>query len=82
MFSWIAVLSGMASLPPDLEWRTLAGGSLLAGIGFTMSLFIADLAFSQSLIDSAKSGIFLASIFSAAAGLALLKWTSHRGMRT
>lgn len=82
VFSWVAVRSGMATLPPDLQWRTLAGGSLLAGIGFTMSLFIANLAFSQSLIDSAKSGIFLASIVSAAAGLALLKWTSGGGTRT
>jgi NhaA family Na+:H+ antiporter len=44
-----------------------------------MSLFIANLAFSKSLIDSAKLGIFLASIFSAVAGLALLMWLpAHR----
>lgn len=71
-FSWLAVRSGIAERPPDLSWRALAGGGLLAGIGFTMALFIANLAFSKSLIDSAKLGIFLASVFSAAAGLALL----------
>ena len=50
----------------------LAGGGLLAGIGFTMALFIANLSFGESLIDSAKLGIFLASIVSAVAGLTLL----------
>lgn len=78
-FSWLAVRSGIAIRPPNLDWRLLAGGGLLAGIGFTMALFIANLAFSQSLIDSAKLGIFLASIVSAAAGLALLRWWPGRG---
>jgi NhaA family Na+:H+ antiporter len=54
----------------------LAGGGLLAGIGFTMALFIANLAFSESLIGSAKLGILLASIVSALAGLALLTWAT------
>ena len=71
-FSWLATRLGIAVRPPDLSWRLLIGGGLLAGIGFTMALFIANLAFSQSLIDSAKLGIFLASGFSAVAGLALL----------
>jgi NhaA family Na+:H+ antiporter len=78
-FSWLAVRSGIAMRPPDLSWKLLAGGGLLAGIGFTMALFIANLAFSKSLIDSAKLGIFLASVFSALAGLALLRWWSARG---
>jgi len=68
----------IAVLPPGLSWRLLAGGSLLAGIGFTMALFIANMAFSESLIDSAKMGIFLASVFSALAGLALLMWLPAR----
>ncbi|MCO6440357.1 MAG: Na+/H+ antiporter NhaA [Nitrococcus mobilis] len=71
-FSWLATRLGIAIRPPDLSWRLLIGGGLLAGIGFTMALFIANLAFSQGLIDSAKLGIFLASGFSAVAGLALL----------
>ena len=77
-FGWLAVRSGIAMRPPDLSWRLLAGGALLAGIGFTMALFIANLAFSKSLIDSAKLGIFLASAFSAAAGIALLLWLPAR----
>lgn len=72
LFSWLAVHLHIAILPPELNWRLLAGGGLLAGIGFTMALFIANMAFSENLIDSAKLGIFLASIFSAVMGLALL----------
>lgn len=79
LFSWLAVRSHIAILPPELSWRLLAGGSFLAGIGFTMALFIANIAFSESLIDSAKLGIFLASVFSAVAGLALLMWLPARG---
>jgi NhaA family Na+:H+ antiporter len=71
-FSWLAVRSGIAIRPPDLSWTTAAGGALLAGIGFTMALFIANLSFGDDLIDSAKLGIFLASVVSALAGLALL----------
>jgi NhaA family Na+:H+ antiporter len=72
-FSWLALRTGIAVRPPDLDWRLLAGGALLAGIGFTMALFIGNLAFSTNLIDAAKLGIFLASVFSALAGLALLR---------
>jgi NhaA family Na+:H+ antiporter len=75
-FSWLALRTGIATRPPDLGWRLLIGGSLLAGIGFTMALFIASLAFNQSLIDSAKLGIFLASVFSAVVGIALLAGSS------
>ena len=78
-FSWLAVRSGIAIRPPDLDWRLLAGGGLLAGIGFTMALFIANLAFSKSLIDGVKLGILLAAVFSAGAGLALLMWVPERG---
>lgn len=77
-FSWLAVRSGIATCPSDLNWRLLAGGGLLAGIGFTMALFIANLAFSQSLIDAAKLGIFVASGVSAVAGVALLAWLRPR----
>jgi len=79
LFSWLAVRSHIAIRPQELSWRLIAGGSLLAGIGFTMALFIANIAFDKSLIDSAKLGIFLASVFSAVAGLALLKWLPARG---
>ena len=80
-FSWLAIRSGIATRPHDLGWKLLAGGGLLAGIGFTMALFIANLAFSQSLIDNAKLGIFLASVVSAVAGLAALMWVLPRRMQ-
>jgi len=77
-FSWLAVRSGIAIRPPELRWTLLAGGALLAGIGFTMALFIAHLAFGTNLIDAAKLGILSASVVSAVAGVTLLAWLSSR----
>ena len=74
LFSWAAVQFGLAVRPSDLNWKLIAGGSVLTGIGFTMALFIANLAFTSQLVDSAKLGIFLASLTSALIGMALL-WT-------
>ena len=71
-FSWLAVRIGLAIKPPGLSWPVVAGGGMLAGIGFTMALFIANLSFEAHLIDSAKLGIFVASALSALAGVALL----------
>lgn len=76
---WLAVRSGLAVRPVGMGWGMLAGGGLLAGIGFTMALFIADLAFPAELIDSAKLGILAGSVVSAAAGLALLAWLTAPG---
>ncbi|TJY60941.1 Na+/H+ antiporter NhaA [Sinimarinibacterium sp. CAU 1509] len=73
-FAWLAVRSGIAIRPAELGWGFVLGGGLLAGIGFTMALFIADQAFTGELINSAKLGIFMASVASAAAGLAALRW--------
>ena len=77
-FTWIAIRLGIAARPEDLTWKLLIGGALLAGIGFTMAIFIANLAFEERLISSAKFGIFLASIFSAVAGLTVLAWVTRR----
>jgi NhaA family Na+:H+ antiporter len=76
-FGWLSVRSELASRPPDLGWGMLVGGGLLAGIGFTMALFIADLAFDDALINAAKLGILSASVASAAAGLAVLGWATR-----
>ncbi len=76
-FSWVAVRAGIAVRPPDLGWTLVAGGGLLAGIGFTMALFIANLAFSPELLGEAKLGTFGASLVSAAAGLLLLSASSR-----
>ena len=78
-FCWLAVRLGIAVRPAQLTWGLLAGGSALGGIGFTMALFIANRAFDDVLLDSAKMGIFLASVLSAAFGLSLLAWFTKRG---
>ncbi len=71
--SWIAVKTGLAALPGSTSWRHVFGAACLAGIGFTMSLFISSLAFAGSPLEAeAKLGILLASLVSAAAGSAVL----------
>jgi NhaA family Na+:H+ antiporter len=79
-FSWLTLRWGIAVRPPELNWSLLAAGALLAGIGFTMALFIANLAFSESLINAAKLGILSASVVSATAGVALLAWFSSKAV--
>lgn len=80
LFVWAALRSGLAAQPRELSWRFLCGGAFLAGIGFTMALFIASLAFNSELLASAKLGILLASVMSSAAGLIIL--TIRIGPRT
>lgn len=71
--AWLAERSGLAQLPQNVSWRHLTGMALLAGIGFTVSLFIAELAFkSGSELDAARLGVVGASALSAAAGIACL----------
>lgn len=73
LFSWLAVRAGMASLPADVSWPQVYGASLLAAIGFTMSLFIANLAFvDETSLVLAKVGILSASFLAACAGLLFL----------
>jgi Na+:H+ antiporter, NhaA family len=73
--AWLAVKIGVSELPEGVGWRHIYGAGLLAGIGFTMSLFITDLAFSDdSLIEDAKLGILVASLIAGVIG-----WTILRG---
>ncbi|WP_152087621.1 Na+/H+ antiporter NhaA [Pseudoalteromonas sp. A25] len=72
LFSWAAVQIKIAKLPSDLHWGMILGGGMLAGIGFTMALFIANLAYSPEQLNAAKLGILFASVFSALAGLMVL----------
>jgi NhaA family Na+:H+ antiporter len=76
LFSWIAVRLKIAILPENLNWGMIIGGGMLAGIGFTMALFIAELAYDPNQINSAKLGIFLASIVSAFLGIIFLRYFS------
>ena len=73
-----AVRAGIAVKPAEYTWRQLAGAGALAGIGFTMSLFIAGQAFpSATDFSAAKIAVFAASILSAVVGTALL-WGASR----
>lgn len=74
LFSFLAVKSRLAVRPNDLSWGLLAAGGLLTGIGFTMALFIADLAFGSGLLNSVKLGVLGASVIAAASGLLVLTW--------
>ncbi len=71
-FSWAAVTLGLAKLPDGVNWKVLFGASCLAGIGFTMSLFIAGLALEAELLSAGKIGTLLGSVLSALLGMGLL----------
>ena len=71
-FSWLAVRTGLGRLPVGTRWGHIAGVGTVAGIGFTVSLFITSLAFDQqALQDDAKIGTLAASIVAALAGWAV-----------
>jgi len=73
-FTWILVKTGLGKLPDQAKWKHIIGVALLAGIGFTMSLFISGLAFKNPIfVDQAKYGILLASIVSGILGTIVLK---------
>ena len=79
LFAWLAVKSGAAALPRRVGWGALWGTGLLAGIGFTMSLFIATLGFGGGgALDQAKLGVLSASVVAAVGGLAVLMVTLRR----
>lgn len=71
--SWLATRIGIAEMPAGASWLQIYGCAILCGIGFTMSIFIADLAFAQTpLLDLAKIGILSASAVSFLFGLIVL----------
>ena len=70
LFSGLAILLGIAARPEGTSWLQLLGAGLLAGIGFTMSIFIASLAFTDpALLSSAKLSVLAASSIAAVIGL-------------
>ncbi|WP_353630860.1 Na+/H+ antiporter NhaA [Achromobacter xylosoxidans] len=73
-FAWLAIRSGIASLPRHASFTQLYGVALLCGIGFTMSLFIGALAFTDpAAVDATKIGVLTGSLASAVAGFLLLR---------
>ncbi len=75
-FAWMAVRTGIASLPDGIAWRQVYGLSLIAGIGFTMSLFIGNLAFTTpDQLAAVKLGVLSGSLISALGGILILRST-------
>ncbi len=84
-FLGISILSRLmvklkwASLPDNVKWPEIYGAAMLAGIGFTMSIFISDLAFDDlTIIENAKVGVMTASLISAFLGLFMLKYYYYK----
>jgi NhaA family Na+:H+ antiporter len=79
-FSWLAVILGIGRLPQSVTWRMMVGASVLGGIGFTMALFIAGLAYpgSPELLAASKIGILAGSLVATVIGGSLLWFTLPR----
>lgn len=76
-FAWLVVKAGIATLPAGVTWRHVTGAGLLAGIGFTVALFIAQLAFTDpAMVEEAKIGILGASLIAGVGGYLLLRFGS------
>lgn len=81
LFSWLAVRSGLAVLSPGLSWPFIVAGAFLTGIGFTMSVFIAGLAFAPAMLNTVKLGVILGSAIAASVGILLLVRLTNRASR-
>jgi Na+:H+ antiporter, NhaA family len=78
--AWLAVRAGVGELPEEIGWRQVIGSGAVAGIGFTVALFISNLAFgSGELADEAKLGVLVASVIAACLGILLLRHTDRAG---
>ena len=78
--SWLAVKLGIGSLPPGTHFGHIFGAGLLAGIGFTMSIFIAELGFlhQPDFLLQAKTGVLFASLLAGISGYLWLRWVGDR----
>jgi NhaA family Na+:H+ antiporter len=81
LFSWLAVGLGISRLPDGLQWKHLIGGGLLGGIGFTMSIFITNLAFAghADVVNGSKLAVLTASLIAGVAGHVWLTLLCRRG---
>lgn len=80
LFSWIAIKTKISALPYKSSWKQMMGAGFLAGIGFTMSIFIALLSFKghHEIQDEAKFAILVASVLSGLIGYSILKYISKK----
>ncbi len=78
--SWLSIKLKLAELPDNVNFTQIAGVAILAGVGFTMSIFIANLAFFENFecIDSAKVGIIIGSLISGIVGFLILKYSGKK----
>jgi len=84
-FSWLAVRMKVVSLPEGTTWKAFASVCVICGIGFTVSMFIADLSYSgvqgaEVLLDQAKLGVLSGSVIAAVAGCLLLNRTLPKSL--
>ena len=79
VFSWLAVRLGLASLPEGTKWRQILALGILGGIGFTMSIFIDNLAFNDMrMVNAGKLAILVTSFLAACTGLVALYLTTNK----
>ena len=76
LVSAMAVTIGICTLPTDVRWRHLIGAGMLGGIGFTISIFITNLAFGEQaeLVNASKIAVFTASLMAGVVGLIWLRF--------
>ena len=80
LFSWLGVKLRLADLPRAVLWRHIYGVAILGGVGFTMSIFVASLAFPEGVMHQmSKIGILAASSASGLAGWGILRLTLGKG---
>ncbi len=79
LLSKLMVKLKLSALPQNVAWPEIYGVAMLAGVGFTMSIFISDLAFDDPLlIEKAKVGVMIATVISSLLGLLILKWYYYK----
>jgi NhaA family Na+:H+ antiporter len=80
IFSFVAVKLGVAQMPDNANWLTIYGVSVLTGIGFTMSLFVGNLAFAENIqyIDGVKIGVLAGSLLSTVFGYFILLFSTKK----
>jgi len=73
LLGWVLVKSRLGNLPEGVSWTLIGGAGMLGGIGFTMSIFIANLAYTDvAMIQASKIAVLAGSLFSTLAGLGFL----------
>jgi NhaA family Na+:H+ antiporter len=82
LMAFLAVKARVSQLPRDLSWMHIVGAGFLGGIGFTMSIFITLLAFSEpEIVQSTKISILLTSLLAGIAGFLILKWQTAKSSK-